>query len=605
MFYSFLKIQNLIIYLFLFTHCLNADNKRVVINLLDDSVIKIDPPSLNLHFTPTKGFEALPPFDIALNDISELKLSSRKTEDSLLKFKNSINNLRHQSFKTRENAASIILNLGDGFQNIIKKTINDSLDPEVRWRLREIVKILPPQINSGFDKLRTSGGQYSGYASHFVVKAKYLGELIYLNRNDIKSIESENHQAQVTVFHGLNKSNQPISDINIDFKESLQGEIFKEGYKINDSYKKYGLSLSTLNSYLTVTNIDIPGASGNYSATNFKPIYEGEIRGSFTEKDSYNPSGINYLGLRLGLIKPGSVIVKIYDNNMNQLAQTTTKSFNNELVNFISPIPISHFSIQPIKSISPTVAISDLWFTKPQKKHPIIKNGEPMVVMKSGDQIKCKRIEFIPSLKEDDPDVIISPRTNFSNKLKIKNGMIKSCVFSTKANTYNINYKKFFWVLLEDGTKLLMRQPNENEPISKLNSLPINKLSVSAIWSSREKMVAAPGNLDLKKSQAAIFIRKDPIYLNDFSINQESVSGNRNDGTKITYQFSRVPTIWINELQDKDEKITTINLKDGQKIKCGKECLHEIQSLNETGVKIKFEKNYLNIPKELIQSIEF
>ena len=150
-----------------------------------------------------------------------------------------------------------------------------------------------------------------------------------------------------------------------------------------------------------------------------------------------------------------------------------------------------------------------------------------------------------------------------------------------------------------------MRQSNENEPISKLNSLPINKLSISAIWSSREKMVAAPINLGLKKSQAAIFIRKDPIYLNNFSINQESVSGNRNDGTKIIYQFSRVPTIWINELQDKDEKITTINLKDGQIIKSGRECLHEIQSLNENGVKIKFEKNYLNIPKELIQSIEF
>ena len=93
-----------------------------------------------------------------------------------------------------------------------------------------------------------------------------------------------------------------------------------------------------------------------------------------------------------------------------------------------------------------------------------------------------------------------------------------------------------------------------------------------------------------------------PIH---FSINQDSVSGYRNDGTKIIYQFSRVPTIWINELKDKDEKITTINLKDGQIIKSGRECLHEIQSLNENGVKIKFEKNYLNIPKELIQSIEF
>ena len=112
-------------------------------------------------------------------------------------------------------------------------------------------------------------------------------------------------------------------------------------------------------------------------------------------------------------------------------------------------------------------------------------------------------------------------------------------------------------------------------------------------------------DLNFNKSQAAIFIRKDPIYLNDFSINQDSVSGYRNDGTKITYQFSRVPTIWIKELQNKVEQITTINLKDGQQIKCGRGCLHQIQSLNEHRAKIKFEEHFLNIPKELIQSIEF
>ena len=605
MFYNLFKIQYLFIFLFLTTHYLSAENKKIAIKLLDDSIIKIDPPNLNLHFTPTKGFEKLPPFDITFNDIFELKLSSNPPEDFLLKFKNSINNLRHQNFKTRENAASVILNLGDGFQNIIKKTINDSLDPEVRWRLREIVKILPPQINSGFDILRSPEGQFSGYSSHFVVKGKYLGELIYLNRNDIKSIESDQYPVEVKVFHGLNKTNQPIPDIHIDFEESLQGEILKEGYNINDSYNKYGLALSTRNSYLTVTNIDIPGVSGNYSATNFKPIYEGEIRGNFIQNNSYNPSGINYLGLRLGLIKPGSTIVKIYDSDMNQLAQTTTKSLNNELINFISPIPISHFSIQPIKSISPTVAISDIWFTKPKEKHPVIKNGEPMIVMKNGDRIKCKQIEFIPHLTEDEPDIIISPRTNFSKKLKIKNYLIKSFVFSTKANANNIISKKVFWVLLEDGTRLLMQQTNENEPTSSLNSLPISKLSVSAIWSSREKIVTASTNLNLNKSQAAIFIRKDPIYLNDFSINQDSVSGYRNDGTKITYQFSRVPTIWIKELKNKFEQKTTINLKDGQKIKCGRGCLHQIQSLNEHRAKIKFEEHFLNIPKELIQSIEF
>ena len=70
MFYSHLKIQILVFSIFLSTHYLSAENKKVIINLLDDSVIKIDPPNLNLHFTPTKGFEKLPPFDITFNDLN-------------------------------------------------------------------------------------------------------------------------------------------------------------------------------------------------------------------------------------------------------------------------------------------------------------------------------------------------------------------------------------------------------------------------------------------------------------------------------------------------------------------------------------------------------
>ena len=593
------------IHLFLFTQFIHAERKKFIINLLDDSKIILDSKSLNLHFTPTDDFNELPSFNFKLDDILELKLSLNKPKDNISSFQNAINNLRHPNFKTRENAASHIIRLGNGFQNIIKKTINNSFDPEVRWRLREALKKLPVQTNSGFDQLRTLKGKYSGHINDFKIESTFLGQKIILHRSEIKSIHRLNPSDRPSVFYGKKESTRPITDILIDFEDSLQDEGLKEGNRINDKYINYGIRLGTKSSYLTVSNITIPGVSGKYSATNFNPIYEGEIRGSFTEINSPNPSGVHYLGLSLGLIKPESVVISIYDNKMNEITSAKTKSLNSESINFVSYIPISHFKIQPISNISPTVVISDLWFTKPKKRYPETIDGVPIIIMKSGDQIKCKQLKFTSSLKGDDSYVIISPNANFSKELKIRNDSIKSFIFSTESKIKDMDSKKYFWALLEDGTKLIMQLTDKSEPISKLNNLPINKLSLSAIWSANGKIMNPQDNFKLKRNEAAIFIRKDPIYINDFLINQDSISGKRNDGTKITYQFSRVPTIWIKEPQKKIEKVTTINLKDGQKIECSKESLHKIHSLNEFGVKIKFGDNYINLQNESIQSIEY
>lgn len=600
-----LILKIIFIHLFIFTQCIQAESNKIITNLLDGSKIILDPQSLNLHFTPTEDFNELPSLQFKLDDILELKLSLKKPKDIISNFQNAINNLRHPNFKTRENAASDIMRFGNGFQNIIKKTINNSFDPEVRWRLREVLKKLPAQTNSGFDQLRTLKGKYSGYINDFKIESKFLGQKIIVHRSEIKSIHRLNPSVKSSVFYGKNESKQPITDILIDFEEVLQDESLKEGNRINEKYINYGLSLGTKNSYLTVSNITIPGVSGKYSATNFNPIYEGEIRGSFTQINSLNPSGVHYLGLRLGLIKPESVIVSIYDNNMNEITKAKTKSLNSELINFVSYIPISHFRIQPNSNISATVAISDLWFTNPKKRYPESSDGMPIIVMKSGDQIKCKQLKFASSLNGNDANVIVSPKTNFSKELKIRNDLIKSFIFSTESKLRNIDSKKNFWALLEDGTKLIMQLNDNSEPISKFNNLPINKLSLSAIWSANGKMINPPVSLNFKRNEAAIFIRKDPIYLNEFLINQNSISGKRNDGTKITYQFSRVPTIWIKEPQKKIGRVTTINLKDGQKIECGKECLHKIHSLNELGVKIKFGDKYINLQNESIQSIEY
>ena len=55
------------------------------------------------------------------------------------------------------------MKIGNGYQENIRRIIPDSLDPEVRWRLRETLNKLPPQNEHALDRVRTTDGTKIGY----------------------------------------------------------------------------------------------------------------------------------------------------------------------------------------------------------------------------------------------------------------------------------------------------------------------------------------------------------------------------------------------------------------------------------------------------------
>ncbi|MDP6858368.1 MAG: hypothetical protein QF426_00980, partial [Verrucomicrobiales bacterium] len=100
--------------------------------------------------------------ELNLSDTNELHFTTSQPVERLQQINGLLEQLRDDNFRQRERAAAELSTISNGFQNILKTNIENSLDPEVRWRLRRIISNLPTQNSLGFDQLRSKSRRLKG-----------------------------------------------------------------------------------------------------------------------------------------------------------------------------------------------------------------------------------------------------------------------------------------------------------------------------------------------------------------------------------------------------------------------------------------------------------
>ena len=112
--------------------------------------------------------------------------------------------------------------------------------------------------------------------------------------------------------------------------------------------------------------------------------------------------------------------------------------------------------------------------------------------------------------------------------------------------------------------------------------------------------------LTIPNNGAAILIRKDPVYVENYIINNDKFEGTRNDSSKIRYIFSRMPSIWFNSKSHPHIAGLSLTLVDGQKIHCSQESLFSIEKITEHNVILQTTNSKeLSIPFDKIHSLNF
>ncbi len=575
--------------------------------LSDGSKITLATYSIIGNFVESDGLNEFPLVNLDEENLLELKFAKKQPKDILLLFRSLIDDLKNPNFKIREKASSKLSLLGNGFQQIIKTFIKHSLDPEIRWRLREILISLPSQNEHSLDRILTSEGIKTGYVTNFILRSNYLDKTITLSREQIDSINfnpiRKNIESSEFEYNKL-INNLPLYDVKIDFENSFNDKTLTEGRSINNAFEDLGVILNAEPSFLTISSVLIPEVSGKYSATNSNPLYEGTINGRFIDSKSKRKLGVNKLAFSLGLIKPNSINITLHDFDNNELASYINSKKGPSVVSFRSKQPISYFRITPIEKTSPSVAITDFWFSKPKEVHITPNNNHKLITLANGDKIHCKSIDISNEILERKKQTKLVPYTGFSDALNINNSKINSIVLSNNENKISKNNGTYIWCLLSNGSKLKLNISEEKKPENELTNTKVDLLPVAAIWPSEMELYVPP-SINFKNNDIALYIRKDPVFLSRFSFENTYFIGTKDNESRIKYNYSRVPTIWIKNPPSNNQSIMRIELMDGQIFSLSRDGVYQFLSIDENQITFKFNELKKAVPLKLIKKIKF
>ena len=576
------------------------------VTLKDGSKITIGTYSFSADFIEVDGLSEKRPIDLAPDKLIEIKLAALAPQKKLSEFKSSIKDLKNPNFKIRENGASKLLKIGNGYQENIRRIIPDSLDPEVRWRLRETLNKLPPQNEHALDRVRTTDGTKIGFIKNLLLSTEYLDQSINISRDEIDRINfkfTKPNDKSPDVIHEYNPSSLPIHDIHIDFENSLSGRILNEGQPINNAYSNLGITFDSAPSYLTITSVVIPGTNGKYSATNNKPLYEGAINGSFIDPITKNKLSVNYIAFNLGLIKPDGVKVSLLDDQNNEISCAVTTAESSQIISFTSKSPIQRFKISPNSEVNSTLAIADIWFSKPKHKFPLLIERQKQIELTNGDIIICNDFNLTNNLFDPSSKTKLYPNSNFSGEINVQNKNLRSIVLPSTPKENILPNNDFIWCLLKDGSNLKLDYAQNKKPINKLTNEMIDTLPICSIWASNKELYYPPA-VNYPKNKIGLYIRKDPIFLNDYSYENNFFIASRDDGTRIKYNYSRIPTIWISDVSKNIKRKAVFELIDGQRLVTGIDSYFKLLSLTEAEVIIESANGKVQIPINLIKKIK-
>ena len=583
-----------------------GDQPYPEVTLKDGSKITIGTYSYSANFIEVDGLLEKTPIELANDKLIEIKLAALEPQKKLSEFRSSIKELKNPNFKIRENGASKLLKIGNGYQENIRRIIPDSLDPEVRWRLRETLNKLPPQNEHALDRVRTTDGTRIGYIKNLLLSTEYFDQSINLSRDEIDRINfkfTKPNDESPDVTHEYNPSSLPIHDIHIDFENSLSGRVLNEGQPINDAYRNLGITFDSTPSYLTITSVVIPGTDGKYSATNNKPLYEGAINGSFIDPITKNKLSVNYIAFNLGLIKPDGVKVSLLDDQNNEISCEVTTAESSQIISFTSKLPIQRFKISPISEVNATLAIADIWFSKPKHKFPLLNKRQKQIELKNGDIIICNDLNITNNLFDLGSKTKLCPNSNFSGEINIPNKDLRSIVLSSSHKENILPNNNFIWCLLNDGSNLKLDYAQNKKPINELTNEMIDALPICSIWASNKELYYPP-EINYPKNKIGLYIRKDPIFLNNYSYENNYFIASKDDGTRIKYNYSRIPTIWISDVSKNIKLKAVFELLDGQRVVTGTDSYFKLLSFTEDQVIIESANNKAQIPFNLIKRIK-
>ncbi|MFP6874407.1 MAG: hypothetical protein VCA55_12975 [Verrucomicrobiales bacterium] len=540
---------------------------------------------------------------ILLAETSQITFSEIPALKRVDRIRGALQALRDENFAIRESAALTLTKFGTGFRELLQDKLDQAFDPEIRWRLRRVIEHLPLNASDEFDHVRLPNKSMRGEFEAWQATANYRDTVITLNRSTVSSIRSpcrtNKAPPHLQSVRNTNSDLIPLACRKIDFEHDPGGKVLKAGENIQQTFIDWGLTFSSSvkTSFVSVNRYDIEGAGGGKSAATHDPLYEGAITIRFcVPGQPSRQSGVGFIGCWLGIVKPGGTSMVAYDAYGTEIGRAVSSKGESQFLGVKSNVPIARVEIVPNPEIDSNFALDDLIYDAPIPLMDALNPSHFSLLLRDGNLLNCQSVTPPERAKTGNNNILARPGTPFASEISIPLSEISLLVPPSGKRHAPDPGKRKIWARLNDGSQLTLLSPEGKELKTFLGGFPAEKLKITGLWTSPRKLQYPSGKLKIPSGGAAIIIRNDPLYLTDFALGATQFSGTRPDGSTVNYNYTRLPTIWMDNPSTLTDSIGRVELTDGQVITFGKECFVGYCTLKADGIAMRINGDSRDLP---------
>ncbi len=551
---------------------------------------------------------------LQLSEVRDLKLVARPVLEEQARVGVLIHALGDDSFKKREQAQADLIVSARGFGPYLRQVQQQTTDPEVRARLKQVLEKLPfdeSEPDKEWDQLVTmSGGEAVPCdLGAWSASGRFHDVEVTLDRATVQRITSENIDSSPPTRTAAVSAERIQTDedrlfpnnlTRIGFDTTPDGKAIAIGENVGRLFipKGFTISTSVSGSIVSVNNFDVGGRSRGLSCATHQPLWEGvlTIRFCLPGNDRV-AAGVTHVGLWIAEVTPNGTKMEAYDAQDRLLAEIKTVASGHDFLAVRSPVPIATIKIVPNLQIDPNYTIDDLAFDTPM---PLSEWGDPKLftfILGTGERLKCQRFQVeADHLNMEGVSAGIA-------KLSLPLKDVAVARYPT-GDLKLVAAQDGFWVMLADGS-ILHAHSKQGPVTDRFPGLKVDSSNIAALWGNqtayrepRENSVPVEGQV-LVMENTSLSVRD--LTLKEWTLGATSIEPS---GVKLLAAliYETSPMLWFRNIPVVDKRNGLVTLASGERIVLGEKGF-SCKSWSAEGVVVVYKDAVVNIPASEVLSI--
>lgn len=517
--------------------------------------------------------------------IGTLSLAEMPVTQRLANVRKLLDDLAAEDYLVREAATEALRTSGADFLDVINLYL-ESPDPEVRWRVKGIVRSLSGGNQAArrvdFDQLvlaRENGtvdppsSAVLGDSKDFVLEAELLGQSVEIPRQQLLALWRPGFQpASGEDEHVIGErlgSDQidrfPANAIRVGFGTGPDGAELVKGTIVDDLYIPWGVRFSTSieNGNLCVFQFNVGGAAsglpaaGGQQKDSEEENYKGVTTIRFHAPGRPDvPATVSMFGCYMAIVQPQGTLVRFFDLQGQLISELATTRKSWEFIGFRSPRPIARVEIHPTR-LDSNYAIDDVYFDPPQVASESGNGQLVRVSLLDGQQVQAAKLTI------DEQVAVLSELTIGVAEVRIPLDQIG--YLSPITDSYDpLQAEPTTWVQTTRGDRVIVTLSPNGARLSANPEISFPQDELRAIWGSRQADVEI-GLAQSSNEPVWLDAENQPYPIQDFAIGEGVLQGkSTSSGWAEPVESQSAPIVILGPAPNWNSEGAYIRLIDGQ-----------------------------------------